>query len=67
MIENLTRAPKKATQTSEPGAREIVVTGSFEAVNRYFYEHEYGDGLPIVPPTQEKVADFLRYTDRSAD
>ena len=36
-------------------------------MNRYFYEHELSDGLPIVPPTQEKVEQFLRFTDRDPD
>jgi hypothetical protein len=36
-------------------------------VNRYFVEHEYSDGLPIVPPTQEAVEEFLKYTDRDPD
>ena len=40
--------------------------GTFEDVNKFFYEQEWTDGLPIVPPTIEKVEEFLRYTDRSA-
>ena len=36
-------------------------------MNRYFYEHELSDGLPIVPPTREKIEAFLRYTDRDPD
>ena len=67
VIENLTSAPATATETSEPGARDIVCTGGFDEVNRYFYAHEFSDGLPIVPPTQEKVAAFLRFTDRDPD
>jgi hypothetical protein len=65
VVENLTRPPATATETAEPGARDVVVTGGFDEVNRYFYEHEFSDGLPIVPPTAEKVAAFLRFTDRA--
>src|SRR5688572_15654376 len=64
VIENLTGKTADATTESEPDAREIVVRGSFDEVNRYFYEHELSDGLPIVPPTREKVDAFLRHTDR---
>jgi hypothetical protein len=67
VIENLTVMPAARGDSSEPGARDIVVRGGFNAVNRYFVEHEYSDGLPIVPPTQEAIATFLRFTERKAD
>jgi hypothetical protein len=67
VIDNLTVTPATKGDTSEPGARDIVVTGGFKEVNRYFYEHEYSDGLPIVPPTREDIEAFLRFTDRGAD
>ena len=51
----------------EPGERDIVFTGSFEAVNEHFQAQGWSDGLPIVPPTIEKVEAFLRYTDRTPD
>ncbi len=28
---------------------------------------QWSDGLPIVPPTAERVDEFLKYTDRSPD
>ncbi|HZN24028.1 MAG TPA: UGSC family (seleno)protein [Burkholderiales bacterium] len=67
IIDNLTREPETATQETEPGAYDIVVKGGFEEVNRYFYEHALSDGLPVVPPTRERVEQFLRFTDRSPD
>ena len=67
IIENLTRDPAPASENDEPGARDIVFTGDFDAVNRYFYEHELSDGLPIVPPTKDRIEAFLRYTDRKPD
>lgn len=67
VIDNLLQLPKSATADNEPGARDVVVKGSFDEVNAYFYEHELSDGLPVVPPTVEKVEQFLRYTDRAPD
>ena len=64
VVANLTVMPAAKEVTAEPHAREIVVRGGFREVNRYFVEHEYSDGLPIVPPTLEDVEEFLRYTDR---
>jgi len=67
VIANLTVAPAAKGDSSEPGPRDIVFRGSFKEVNRYFYEHEYSDGLPIVPPTLEDIEAFLRFVDRDPD
>ena len=32
---------------------------AFDAVNEYFYERGWTDGLPIVPPTDERVEAML--------
>jgi hypothetical protein len=65
VVENLTgKTAAAARLDAEPGAQDIVVRGTFDEVNAYFYEHELSDGLPIVPPTREKVEAFLRHTDR---
>jgi hypothetical protein len=67
VINNLTGETAAAADESEPGARDIVVKGGFDEVNRYFYEHELSDGLPIVPPTKGRVDEFLRHTSRDAE
>lgn len=67
VIENLTRVSAAASEKSEPGARDIIFKGGFNAVNRFFCENELSDGLPIVPPTREGVEAFLRFTDREPD
>lgn len=41
--------------------------GTSEEVNQFFYEKLWTDGLPIVPPTINKVEEFLKYTDRPPD
>lgn len=56
-----------AARGDEYGPRDIVFAGAFDDVNRLFYENEWSDGLPIVPPTIDKVERFLRFTDRSPD
>ncbi len=67
VIGNLTTAPATAAIEKEPGARDIVVAGTLDEVNEYFIVNELSDGLPIVPPTKDRVDAFLRYTDRKAD
>ena len=46
-------------------AERITLNGSFDEVNEYFYDQGWTDGLPIVPPTEERVAAMLAYTDRA--
>ena len=36
-------------------------------VNRFFYEKGWTDGLPIIPPTEERVQSFLRGTLRNPE
>ena len=56
-----------AKATAQPADRDIVFTGSFEEINEYFQRNNWTDGLPVVPPTIEKVEAFLKFTDRSPD
>jgi hypothetical protein len=67
VVDNLLLPPAVAAAGGEPGARDVVCRGTFEEVNEYFIAHELSDGLPIVPPTADKVGAFLRYTDRHPD
>jgi hypothetical protein len=67
VVENLLQQPAPPESVSEPSASEIVFRGTFEEVNAHFYEREWSDGLPIVPPTIEKIEEFLSYTERSPD
>ena len=66
VLNALFKMPAAATVGGEPGARDVICSGTFEEVNEYFLQHELSDGLPIVPPTLEKVEAFLRHTDRKA-
>ena len=66
-IKALTIQPDETQQVQESGPRDIVFTGTFEEVNKFFYENKWQEGIPIVPPTVEKVEEFLKFTTRGAD
>ena len=66
LTEPIAKAEVSATDTAA-NEHQAVFEGSFEEVNDYFYARRWTDGLPIVPPTSEKVDQFLKYTDRSPD
>ena len=65
IVEGLTHengAAKGGAAASDP--RAIVFSGSGEEVSRHFAGKEWSDGLPIIPPTLERVEAFLKFTDR---
>lgn len=43
--------------------RDDVFYGNVDEINEYFKEMNWSDGLPVVPPTYEKVMSFMKYTD----
>lgn len=54
-------------QETGPRAREIVFAGSYDEVTEHFLARSWSEGLPIVPPTIDRVESFLRFTDRDPD
>ena len=43
------------------------ISGSFDEIQRVFLDSGWTDGLPIVPPTEKAVSEFLRFTDLPPD
>lgn len=70
IVDELTRPVQDQAAGAAEAARkadEIVFEGSFEAINDYFTSREWTDNLPVVPPTVEKVREFLKHTNRAPD
>jgi hypothetical protein len=47
--------------------QRIIFKGNLQEVNRFFYRRGWTDGLPVVPPTEEAVAEMLTGTDLPPD
>lgn len=47
--------------------KKLVVEGTLEYIQKYFSDNELSDGLPIIPPTEEAVAEMLRGTSHIGD
>ena len=47
-----------------PAAATFVFPGAYETIDAVYQERGWTDGLPIVPPTEGAVREFLRWTDR---
>lgn len=63
------REPARAAakEAADPGPRDIICRGSFEDIQEHFLERMWTDGLPIVPPTLDRIERFLQFTDRDPD
>lgn len=42
--------------------RDDVYFGTVDEVNAYFREMNWSDGLPVIPPTFDRVLEFLKYS-----
>ena len=59
--------PSAVNERREGGESSVTLTGTFDEIQRVFLDSGWTDGLPIVPPTVEKVAECLRFTDLKPD
>jgi hypothetical protein len=66
LTEPLTEEEKnpQIKDTAEP---RIAFKGNLQAVNEFYYRKGWGDGLPILPPTEAAVAEMLKGTDLPPD
>ena len=60
-----TAGRNESTPTVRPHL--IEAPDDYEEMNAFFRQRQWGDGLPLVPPTQERVARMLQYTQRSPE
>jgi hypothetical protein len=71
MVTALTKPLTAEEESPKPKEIEkparIIFKGSLEEVNRFFYQRGWADGLPIIPPTEEAVAEMLTGTDLPSD
>ncbi|HAA93182.1 MAG: hypothetical protein CMM48_14235 [Rhodospirillaceae bacterium] len=54
-----------ADQSSD--ARLIELAEDPYAIYEHFVDQGWTDGLPVIPPTEERIADMLRFSDRAPD
>ena len=71
VVESLT-APLSEEETrtgiyKPPKPGRIALKGTFEEIDKYYCDKGLSDGLPIVPPTKEKVDEMLKGTSHAPD
>ncbi len=58
--------PEEIEENSHPEAadpQEPVFSGTIDEVNEFFRDMMWSDGMPIIPPTKDRVEEFMKYTD----
>lgn len=61
------RPSPAAANAARGDTRPPSITGTLAEIQKIFLDSGWTDGLPIVPPTEEAVAEFLRFTDLKSD
>jgi hypothetical protein len=63
IVDGLTRpVATAATPLAEPAPRQVVHRGTLDEIQEHFHRNLWSDGLPIIPPTPERVERFLAHT-----
>jgi hypothetical protein len=69
LVDNIILAfTKPILQTAfprEPEPDQIVFRGTLDEVQEFFTRRQWTDGLPVIPPTIDRVEKFLQFTDKS--
>ena len=64
VIAGLTTNASRQDSEVEPDVYTPWFSGGLEAVNRRFVKMGLSDGLPVIPPTHARIAEFLSWTTR---
>lgn len=68
IIAGLTRRDTAAqAPTPKSTGDEIVFRGTADEINQHFAVQDWSDGLPIVPPTRDRVEAFLAFSPHAPD
>lgn len=67
IVKKLTEPTGGTKAGSKKGNSNIAFKGTLEEVNQHFRDMGWTDELPIIPPSIDKIQEFLKYTDYSAD
>ncbi len=63
VIAGLTEAVSHGqAETEEPTALDVAASGTIDEINRSFIARGWSDGSPIIPPTQDRVEQFIAVT-----
>ena len=68
IVDGITRPrpiPGAHSTAASKDAELCVFQGTLEEINSHFISNKWSDGHPVIPPTVDRVREFLMYTDRA--
>jgi hypothetical protein len=65
VVQAFTRPVIQSAKAREPEPQDIVFAGTLDEIQDFFIKRQWSDGLPVIPPTLDRVEKFLSFTDRS--
>ena len=57
------KMPQAADAAALQGDNAAALSGTYAEIQRIFLDSGWTDGLPIIPPTEDAVAEFLKFID----
>lgn len=54
---------EESNQLGDIDPQEAVFSGTIDEVNEFFNDMLWSDGMPIIPPTLDRVEEFMKFTD----
>ena len=64
LLSPITQEEIEENQHAEPtDPQEPVFSGTIDEVNEFYNDMLWSDGMPIIPPTLDRVQEFMKYTD----
>jgi hypothetical protein len=51
------------SQLEAPDPQAPIFSGTIDEINEFYNDMMWSDGMPIIPPTIERVEEFMKYTD----
>jgi hypothetical protein len=67
IIQGITKPVIQTARAKDPQPTDIVFEGTLDEIQDFFMRRQWSDGLPIIPPTIERVEKFLKFTRRAGD
>jgi hypothetical protein len=66
IIQAFTKPVLQGSVPREPEPDEVIFRGTLDEIQEFFTRRQWTDGLPIIPPTIDRIERFLRFTERSS-
>lgn len=64
LLTPITQEEIDENQQQEPiDPQQPIFSGTIDEVNEFYNDMMWSDGLPIIPPTLDRVQEFMKYTD----